>query len=115
MGNSSSKRRATGKTKDIRGFKLGGQEENRLSERVTLKVWRMLTPEACAIIRDGGEGNIEIVKEGGVKENRHGGGKLSSQNKRLRTKLLRPTMIDGKQDPSVTKDLDELLQSVGSP
>ena len=49
------------------------------------------------------------MQEGGVKENRHGRGELSSQNKRLRAKLLRLTMTDGKQDPSVTKDLDELL------
>ena len=49
------------------------------------------------------------MKEGGVKENRHRGGKLYSQNKKLRAKLLRLTIIDGKQDPSVTKDLDELL------
>ena len=40
---------------------------------------------------------------------------MSSQNKRLRAKLLRLIMIDGKQDPSITKDLDELLQSVGPP
>ena len=109
MGNSSSKRRATGKTKDIRGFKLGGQEENRLSERVTLKVWRMLTPEARTIIREGGEGKIAVVKEGGVNENRHGVGKLSSQNKKLRAKLILLTMTNGKQDPSATKDLDELI------
>ena len=55
------------------------------------------------------------MKEGGVKENRHGGGKLSSQNKKLRAKLLRLTRTDGKQDPSVTKDLDDLLRSVGPP
>ena len=92
MGNSSRKRRATGDAKAIRGFKLGGQEENRSSGRVTLKVWSMLTPEARAIIRDSGEGKIGFVKEGGVKENRHGGGKLSTQNKRLMTKLLRLTI-----------------------
>ena len=74
MGNSSSKRRATGKTKAIRGFKLSGQEESRSSENVTLKVWRMLITEARTIIREGGEGKIGIVKEYGVKENRDGGG-----------------------------------------
>ena len=51
MGNSSSKRRESGETKAIRGFNLGGQEENRSSECVPLKVWRMLTPESCTPIR----------------------------------------------------------------
>ena len=51
IGNSSSKRRESGETKAIRGFNLGGQEENRSSECVPLKVWRMLTPEACTPIR----------------------------------------------------------------
>ena len=53
---------------------MGGQEESRLSERVPLKVWRMLTSEARTIIREGGEGKIGIVKEYGVKKNRDGGG-----------------------------------------
>ena len=74
MGNSSRKRRETGKTKAIRGFKLGGQEESRPSEHIPLKVWRMLTPEARTIIKEGGEGKIGVVKESGVKENMHGGG-----------------------------------------
>ena len=78
MGNSSSKRRATGETKAIRGFKLSGQEESRSSENVTLKVWRMLITEARTIIRESGEGKIGVVKGGRVMENRRGGGKFSS-------------------------------------
>ena len=89
MGNCSNKRRATGKAKDIRGFKLGGQEANRSQDRIPSKVWRMISPEAQALIKDSGEGKIGIVKEGGVKEKRHGGGKLSKPNKSLRTKLIR--------------------------
>ena len=76
MGNCSNKRRATGEAKAIQGFKLGGQEANRSQERVPLKVWRILSPGAQALIKDGGERNIGIVKEGGVKEKRHGGGEL---------------------------------------
>ena len=115
VGNSSNKRRATGEAKAIQGFKLGGQEENCSSERVPLKFWRMLSPEARALIKDGGEGNIGIVKEGGVKDKRHGGGGLSKTNKSLRNKLLRLCMEDGKQNPAAVKDLDELLRSVGAP
>ena len=51
MGNCSNKRRATGKAKDIRGFKLGGQEANRSQDRIPSKVWRMISPEAQALIR----------------------------------------------------------------
>ena len=115
VGNGSSKRRETGEAKAISGFKLGGQEDSRLQERIPLKVWKMLTPEARIIIRYGGESKIGIVKKGGAKEHRHGGGEFSSQNKKLRNKLLRLTTNDGKQDPSVVKDMNELLQSVGSP
>ena len=68
---------------------MGGQEANRSQERVPLRVWRMLSTEAQALIKDGGEGKIGIIKEGGVKEKRHGGGKLSKPNKSLRTKLIR--------------------------
>ena len=115
MGNVYVKRRATGKAKAIWGFKLGGQEANYLQERVPLKVWRMLYPEAQDLIKAGGEGKIGIVKEGGVKAKRGGGGKLSKTNKSLRTKLLRLCMEDGKQNPNAIKDLDELLRSVGEP
>ena len=55
------------------------------------------------------------MKEGGAKEYKHGGGKLSSQNKKLRSKLLRLTRTDGKQNPSAVKDMDELIRSVGAP
>ena len=88
---------------------MGGQEANRSQERVPLKVWRILSPEAQALIKDGGERNIGIVKEGGVKEKRHGGGELSKTNKSLRTKFLRLCMEDGKQNPTAIKYLDELL------
>ena len=38
----------------------------------------MLTPSARTIIREVVEGKIGVVKEVGDKENRHGGGKLST-------------------------------------
>ena len=75
----------------------------------------MLSPEVQALINDGGEGKIGIVKEGGVKAKRGGGGKLSKTNKSLRTKLLRLCMEDGKQNPTAIKDLDKQLRSVGDP
>ena len=115
MGNCSFKRRATGEANAIRGFKTGGQEANGLKERVPLKVWRMLSHDAQELIRSGREGKIGIVKEGGVKAKRHGGGKVSKTNKSLRTKLLRLCMEDGKENPTATKALDELLRSVGKP
>ena len=109
MGNGSNKRRATGEAKAILGFKMGFQEDNRSSERVPLKVWSMLTPEAQSHIRDGGEVKIGIVKEVGVKDNRRGGGKFSKYNKNLRNKLLRLFLEDVKQNPAVIKGIDELI------
>ena len=75
----------------------------------------MLPPEAQALINNGGEGNMRIVKEGAVKEKRHGGGKLSKTNKSLRTKFLHLCMEDGKKNPTAIKYLDKLLRSVGDP
>ena len=75
----------------------------------------MLSSDAQKLIYSGGEGKIGLVTEGGVKASRHGGGKLSKTNKGRRNKLLRLCMVDGKQNPSAAKELDDLLQSVGGP
>ena len=115
MDNCSFKRRATGEAKAIWGFKTGGQEANGSKERVPLKVWKMLSPDAQDLIISGGEGKIGLVKEAGVKANRHGGGKFSKTNKILRTKFLRLCMEDGKESPTSSKALDQLIRSVGEP
>ena len=88
MGNCSFKRRATGEAKAIQGFRTGGQESNASKEGVPHKVWKMHSPDAQDLIRSGGEGNIGLVKEAGVKAPRHGGGGLSKTTKGLRTKFL---------------------------
>ena len=51
----------------------------------------MLTPEARLSIKKGGEAKLGIMKDGGAKEHKRGGGKLSSGQKKLRNKLLRLT------------------------
>ena len=75
----------------------------------------MLSPDAQDLIRSDGEGKIRLVKEAGVKANRHGGGKLSKTKKGLRNKFLRLCMEDGKESPTASKALDQLLQSMGKP
>ena len=113
MGNCSVKRRATGEAKAIWGFRTGDQEANGSKERVSLKVWKMLSIYAQDLIRSGGEGKIGLVKEARVKANRHGRGKLSKTNKGLRTKLLCSCIEDGKEIPTTSKALDQMLRSVG--
>ena len=115
MGNVSVKRRATGEAKAIRGFKTGGKEVKGSKEIIPYKFWKMLSPDAQALIRSGGEGKIGLVSEGGVKASSHEGGKLSKTNKGRRNRLLRLCTVDGKQSPSAAKDLDDLLASVGKP
>ena len=75
----------------------------------------MLTPEARLEIKNGGEAKIGIVKDGGAKENKLGGGKLSSGHKKLWNKFLRLTNSDARSnDLSFMKELDELIQSGGA-
>ena len=84
-------------------------------ERIPWKFWMMLSSDAQKLIYSGGEGNIGLVTEGGVNAIRRGGGELSKTNKGRRNRLLRLCTVDGKQNPSAAKELDDLLQSVGKP
>ena len=61
MVNASVKRRATGESKAIRGFKTGGQELKGSKEMIPYKFWNMLSPDAQAVIHSGGEGKIRLV------------------------------------------------------
>ena len=53
---------------------------------------------------------IGLVRDSSVKENKCGGGKLSSQHKKIRNKLLKFTQTDGKKnDPYFMKGLDKII------
>ena len=117
MGNFSIKRRATGEAKAIKGFRTGGQVQAKGSDSdmVPYRVWKMLSPDAQALVKTGKEGNIGLVTESGGKAGGQGGGKLSKTNKNRRNRLLQICKVDGKQIPDAAKDLDELIASVGKP
>ena len=116
MGNCSVKRRATGESKAIRGFRTGGSVPGKGSgdsEMVPYRVWKMLSLDAQTLIRSGKEGKIGLAAESGVKAGGQGGGEMSKTNKNRRNRLLRLCTVDGKQNPAAAKDLDDLLASVG--
>ena len=73
MSNASVKRRATGEAKAILGFRTGGKQVKGSDEMVPYKFWKILSPDAQALIRSGKEGNIGIVAESGVKASSQGG------------------------------------------
>ena len=110
MGSGSNKRRATGEPKAMRAFNMGGHKENNSDERITLKVRKMLTPKDRLAMKSGEEVKIGIVRDGGAKENKRGGGKLSLKHKNIRNTFLCFNQTDGrKTEPAFIKSLDELI------
>ena len=84
-------------------------------EMVPYKVWKMLSPDAQALIKLGKEGKIGLVTESGVKASSQGGGKLSRTDKSRRNRLLCLCTVDGNQIPAAAKDLEKMIASVGEP
>ena len=115
MGNCSVKRRENGEAKAIRGFRTGGQQVKGSDKMVPYKVWKMLSPDAQALVKLGKEGNIGLVTESGVKASSQGGGKLSKTDKIRRNRFLCLCTVDGNQTPAAAKDLEKLIASVGEP
>ena len=74
LGSGYNKRRATCEQNSLRALRLGGHDnEKKLEERIPLKFWKMLTPEAMITMRSGEEVKIGLVKDSGVKEVKRGG------------------------------------------
>ena len=117
MGNCLVKRRETGEAKAIRGFRTVGpvQAKGLDSEMVPYKVWKIISPDAQALICSGKEGNIGLVTESGVKASSQEGGKLSKTNKSRRNRWLRLCTVDGKQSPAAANDVEDLIASVREP
>ena len=114
MGSGSNKRRATGESKAMRAFKMGGNEEIKSEEQITLNIWKMLTPTARLAMKLGEELKIGLVRDGSAKYNKHGGGKLSLQHKNIRNKFLLLNQTDGnKNNPDFMKGIDELIMGLG--
>ena len=78
LGSGFNKRIATREPKLLRKFRLGGHEdEKRPEERIPLKVWNILTPQARIAMKFGEEVNIRLVKDGSVRETKCGGEKIT--------------------------------------
>ena len=83
---------------------MGVHEENKSEERIPLKVWKMLTPKDRLAMKSGEEMKISLVRDGGAKENKSGGGKFSSQHKKTYNKFQRFNQTEGKKnDPYFMK------------
>ena len=65
-------------------------------------------------MRSGAEVNIGLVKGSGVKEIKHGGGKMSSHHKKAHTTFLQLTQSEGKKiDASFMKSVDGFFIGCG--
>ena len=83
------KRRAIGEQKTLCVIRLGDHEDAKKSEdRIPLKVWKMVTPEARIAMHSGEEVNIGLVKDRAAKTGKHGGGKMYQQHKKNHDKFL---------------------------
>ena len=56
-------------------------------ERIPLKVWKMMTPDARITMHSVKEVEIGIVKNSAAKTVKHGGGKMPQQHKKAREKF----------------------------
>ena len=88
------------------GFGREYRRKKGSEELVPYKVWKMLSPDAQALVKSGKEGKIGLVTEIRVKASGKGGGKLSKTNKSRSNRLLRLCTVAGKQIPAAAKDLD---------
>ena len=72
---------ATGEQKALCALRLGGHgEDNKSEDRITLKIWNMLTIKTRIAMRSGEEVKIGLVKDSGMKEVKRGGGNMSSHH-----------------------------------
>ena len=73
----------------MRLFWVTEKEEKKSEDRITFKVWKMLTPEANTTLRSGEDVKIGIVKDDAMNTGGPGGGKIHQQHKKSRSKFLR--------------------------
>ena len=76
----------------------------------------MMTPEASITMRSSEEVNIGVVKDGGAKQIKRGGGKMYSHHKKVRTNFLQLTQSEGEKNyASFMNSVDECITRCGSP
>ena len=104
-----------GEQKTLCDLRLGDHEEKKTQEeRITLKVWKMTTPESRIDIRSVEEVKFGLVKDGGTKEVKRGEGKMPQYHKKAHGKFLGLTQAEGKKnDASYMKIVDEFITDCG--
>ena len=117
LGSGSNKRRATGEQKALHALRLGDHEDKKIQEeRITLKVWKMMTPEARTAMRSDEEVKIGLAKNSGEKDVKYRGGKMYQHNKKACGKLPRLNHSEKKKnDASYMKSLEEFITKCGGP
>ena len=117
LGSGYNRRRETGEHKALCALMLGGQEDAKKSEdRVPLKVWKMIIPEARIAMRSGEEVKIVLAEDSSSKTGRIVGGKMYQQHKNIRAKFLRLIQSEGKKnDAMYMKSVNEFINNCGCP
>ena len=111
LSGSSNKRRAIGEQKALRALRLGEHEDMKKSEdRVTLKVWKMMTT-AARISMQSSEGiNIGLVKYSSENTGKPGGMNIYQQHMNNCDKFLQLTQSEGeKNEAAYMKIVDKFI------
>ena len=114
---SSNMRRGIGEQKTLHDIRLCDHEDAKKSEdRIPLKVWNLMTPEARIAMRSGEEVKIRLVKNSAAKTVKHGRGKIYQHQKKNRAKFLQLTQAEGKKNDALyMKSVDKFITNQGSP
>ena len=114
---SSNMRRAIGAQKTLHGIRLCDHKDaNKSEDHITLKVWKMITPEARIDMCSGEEVNIGLVKDSTAKTVKHGRGKIYQHHKKNCAKFIQlPQAEVKKNDALYMKSVDEFITNYGSP
>ena len=117
IGKGSNKRIANGKAKTVCVFKSGVQEdENRSEDCVPFKVWKMLTFNSHAVLHQGDNIKIGLVKDNAVKTSKTGRGGMSAHHKKIWGKFLHISHLeDWKKNLSYTKELYDFIALCNAP
>ena len=101
----------------MRAIRLGDQEDAKKSEdHVTLKVCKMMNPEARISMRSGEEVKIGLMKGSSAKTGKPGGGKMYQQHKKSRAKFLRLIQAEVKKNEAAyMKSVDKFINNCGCP
>ena len=111
LSGSSNKRRAIDEQKALRALRLGEHEDMKKSEdRVTLKVWKMMTTAARISMQSSEGVNIGLLKYSYENTGKTGGMNISQQHMNNCDKFLQLTQSEGeKNEAAYMKIVDKFI------